>query len=172
MGFTVEDGNGLAAANSYATVQDFKDFAEFRVGVTVPDNDTDIQKALVTASSWIDTNFENAFKGYRAYTLQALAFPRAGLIGDDGTELPVGFMPAVLRKAVCILAVEALKGDPLYTNASGAARVMIEDSIGPIIRKYAPQDPTALTVERQFPEVRATLAPLLRGFGALLVSRA
>lgn len=172
MAFTLEDGNGLASANSYASVEEYKDFASLRVGASIPADDADIEKALATATSWIDTNFETSFRGYRQFTIQALAFPRAGLIGDDGVELPLGYMPPALIKATCILAAEAAKGDPLYTNASGAARVITEDSIGPIVKKYAPQSPEAMTMERQFPEVRSTLAPLLRGFSALTVSRA
>lgn len=172
MPFVSEDGNGREDAVSYASVQAFKDFAAYRFGVTVPDDDTQTEKALATATAWIDTNFENAFVGSRIFANQALAFPRDGFIGPDGMVRPLGWMPSQIVKATCILAVEVLKGDPLYKNADGAARQVIEDSVGPLITKYAPTNPALVTVERSFPEVRQTLAPLLRAFRNLTVCRA
>ncbi len=167
----VEDGNGLADANSYASVEDFKDFADLRVGVQVPADDKVIERSLATATAWIDSNFANAFKGAQVFATQALEFPRNGFIDGEGFERPMGWMPPQLKKAVCILAVECNKGDPLYKNADGAARVVIEDSVGPLITKYAAQAPNAITQEREFPEVVATLRPLMRGFGTLRVDR-
>jgi hypothetical protein len=172
MGFNVEDGNGLANANSYASVQDYKDFAAYRAGFIIPTDDMDIMKALVTATGWIDTNFAMRFKGLPAFADQGLAHPRIGVVGPDGMQLPLGYMPPQLKKATCILAGSCVGGDPLYKNADGAARVIIEDSVGPLIKKYAAQAPTAITLERQFPEVQATLDPLLRTFGSLRIERA
>lgn len=166
----VEDGNGLPNANSYASVQDFKDFADLRVGVQVPADDV-LVKSLATATAWIDSNFANAFIGGHVFANQALEFPRSGFVDGEGYERPMGWMPPQLKKAVCILAVECNKGDPLYKNADGAARVLIEDSVGPLITKYAAQNPNAITQERSFPEVVATLRPLMRGFGSLTVDR-
>jgi hypothetical protein len=170
MPFIVEDGNGIEDARSYASVAQWKDFASLRVGVTIPADDTDIEKALVTASEWIDSNFAKSFIGSRAFPKQALEFPRTGFTDSAGYAIP-NAMPPQLVKAVCILAAEAVKGDPLYKNADGAARQIVEDSIGPIVKKYAPNNPSAMVVERQFPEVRQTLAPLLRSFGMLRVDR-
>lgn len=171
MAFVVEDGNGREDARSYASVDNFKDFASLRTGVTVPNDDVTIQKALVTASDWIDSNFEGSFIGERSFPIQALAFPRTGFTDGNGYAIP-NALPKVLIKAVCILAVEALNGKPLYNNTDASqSRQIVEDSIGPLITKYAANSPATLVQERQFPEVQATLRPLLRGIGMLRVDR-
>jgi hypothetical protein len=170
MPFVVENGTGLEDARSYASVQDLRDFAEFRVGVTLPDDDVTCEKALVTASEWIDSNFANRFRGARAFVQQRMEFPRSGYIDINGQAIQAA-MPIQLSKATCLLAIEAAKGNPLYNNADGSKGAVIEDSVGPLITKYAPGNPATLTQERQFPEVQATLAPLLRGFGMLTVCR-
>lgn len=170
VGFVTEDGAGHADANSYASVEDFRDFAQFRIGVTVPDDDLTIQKALVTATGWIDTNFASLFLGYQSTNGQALAWPRGGFTGPDGYDYGLQYVAPQVVKATCILACECLKGDPLYKNADGAARQIIDASVGPIIKKYNPVKPSEMTIERQFPEVRATLAPVTR-FNSLRVSR-
>jgi hypothetical protein len=171
MAFVVEDGSGREDARSYASVDTFKDFAEFRVGVTVPADETVIQKGLVTASEWIDSNFANSFKGGRSFPKQNMEFPRTGFVDSTGYAIP-NAMPNALIKAVCILAIEAMAGKPLYNNNDPSQKQsIVEDSIGPLVTKYSPQSPGSLVQERQFPEVQATLRPLLKGFGMLRVDR-
>lgn len=168
--FKAETGQGLEDANSYASVQQFKDWASLRPRVTVPDNDSDIEKALVSATDWIDANFANAFRGSQQLAMQALQWPRVGVPSPEGDVYPLGYMPPQLIKATCILAVEALNG-ALWTNVSGAAPQVIEDTVGPITTKYNPLKPADMAVQRNFDEVRSTLMPLCRGFSIMSVTR-
>lgn len=168
--FKAETGQGLEDANSYASVQDFKDWAALRPRVTVPENDSDIEKALVAATDWIDGNFARFFKGSQQLAMQALQWPRSGIPSPDGNIYPLGYMPPQLIKATCTLAVEALTG-ALWTNMSGATLQVIEKTTGPLTTKYNPVKPADMVVQRNFDEVRAMLSPLCKGFAIMSVSR-
>lgn len=73
MALIKEDGTGLATANSYADVNDFKDWADDRAIDYASFPDIDIAGALVTATTWIDTRY--TFKGTELNDTQALRLP-------------------------------------------------------------------------------------------------
>lgn len=68
-----EDLTGLENANSYCSIDDYKQFAELN-GYENP-TDNDIAIFLVRATNFIDSS-ENNFVGKRLNPSQALAFPR------------------------------------------------------------------------------------------------
>lgn len=68
-----EDLTGLENANSYCSVDEYKQFAELN-GYDLPD-ENEIAIFLIRATNFIDSN-ENKFVGKRLNPLQALAFPR------------------------------------------------------------------------------------------------
>lgn len=170
MSFTVETGQGLETANAYVSVSDFKAYCELRGIDLGGKTDTQIEGAIVAATDWIDANFSNNLLGSPAFVQQALLFPRSGLLDPTGSQRPLGYMPPQLAKATCILGIEALNGK-LWTNVSGAAPQIIEDTIGPITTKYNPVKPADMVVQLNFDEARAAMAPLLRKFNQISVSR-
>lgn len=170
MAFKVETGQGLEDANAYVDVPAFKDYCGLRSIDVSGKTDEEIQGAIVNATDWIDANFTNNLLGSPAFVQQALQFPRSGLVDATGNQRPLGYMPPQLAKATCILAIEALNGK-LWTNVSGASQQIIEDTIGPVTTKYNPVKPSDMVMQLNFDEARAAMAPLLRRFNAIAVTR-
>lgn len=73
MALIKENGTGLSTANSYADVDDFKNWADDRAIDYSSFPDIDIAGALVTATTWIDTRY--TFKGTALNETQSLLLP-------------------------------------------------------------------------------------------------
>lgn len=119
MALTVEDGTGLAAAESYASV-DFADTYHTAYGApTAWSGATTSAKetALREATRYIDAEFGKLWSGQRANETQALDWPRLDVIDRDGYTLDANALPVKLKQATAILALESISGD-LYPNIS------------------------------------------------------
>lgn len=80
MAFAVEDGTGVKNANSYATVQGFKDYFGDRQEDVTGIADGDIQDLLVAATDYIDTRWGSRFLGRREWST---LLPRSVLTATD-----------------------------------------------------------------------------------------
>ena len=96
MAFTVEDGTGLADANSYASVQEYRDYAELRNIDVTSELDATIQGYLVRATDWVDLTYD--YKGEQLTDTQMLEFPRE--IAEEDTELPTKVKNATIEMAL------------------------------------------------------------------------
>lgn len=84
MTVTVEDGTGLAAANSFATVAEFVAFNADRGNSTLAEADTDqIEAALVKGADYMEQKFRLLWTGARATVTQRLSWPRRGVAVPD-----------------------------------------------------------------------------------------
>lgn len=135
MALTVEDGTGLAAAESYVSVVDFKAFCDGRGYAYSGNSDTVIEQKLRTASSYIDTIFR--YKGARSSVAQAMEFPRVDCL--DWSSLPVLGVPPRVKQACSELAFKALT-ENLYQDLDRGGKVTSE-SVGPISVTYADDAP-------------------------------
>lgn len=133
MAFTVEDGTGLAAANAYITVAEFKAYWDDRGYDYSSHTDDNIQVAIIKATDYIENRFRKRFRGSREFEDQALSFPRLRLYDEDG-ELIEG-LPNRLKHSTAEYAKRALSvelaPDPTV-NASGQRVVRERTKIGPI----------------------------------------
>lgn len=117
----VEDGTGVAGANSYASEADFEARAE-AMGVTPSSGD--VEAALVFATAWIDGRYRRRFPGSRTYGReQALQWPRADAFDADGNEIADDEIPGELVAATVEVALRRLSSPdslyPLPASASG-----------------------------------------------------
>ena len=129
MAFLVEDGTGVAGANSFTTIQFFRDYfldrgiAGTDIG-TIPD--ASVQEILIRATDYIVKRFGTRFKGSRATSTQTLPFPRDGVL-IDGDEEAEDAVPDKIQQATVEYALRAnnmtLAPDPPVpfdqTDASG-----------------------------------------------------
>ena len=86
MAFTVEDGTGVAAANSYQAIQDIKDFFTDR-GLdiaAVPYTDAEIQASAVRATDYMDKRFGRRYRGWKRSQSQGREWPRLDAQDDGG----------------------------------------------------------------------------------------
>lgn len=145
MSLVVEDGSGLATAESYATVDELRTWASAR-GVTVSADDTGCEQALRAAAQWIDTRWR--YKGVQLTADQVLEFPRSGLVDWSGRA--VTGVPKRVKDAACELAYRAATGTSLMPDAERSAYAKSK-TVGPISVTYAdgaPQSTTFVAVER------------------------
>jgi hypothetical protein len=87
MSFVVEDGTGVTNANSYAAVDDFKDYHNERGNDIAGLGTSQIQKLLIKATDYIERRWGMFFLGAREFDDQVLSFPRQDLLDDLGNDI-------------------------------------------------------------------------------------
>lgn len=143
MPFTVEDGTGVAGANSYVSAEYAADYFSLRNKTdwpAIPANLAQVQGLLIEATDYIEAIYARRFIGEMADPAQALSWPRI----DTGDYLDVAYaddvIPDVLKRACCQYAYQALLGGPLMptpeVQASGFAVVTTREAVGPIETEY------------------------------------
>lgn len=157
----IEDGTGKPDANSYATLDQVRAFANAR-GIKLPDDDETLTEQLITAADFIGT-YETRFSGNRSYPQnpQALSFPRDNVYMYQ-TDMPQAFMPRELIGAQVYVCEAIANGIELYPTQDGAD--VVRETVGPITTEYQQNTWTASS----FPiisAVEAILNPLFGGNG-------
>lgn len=115
----LEDGTGVAGANSYATVAEADDYfsthpfyADMWDAQGIPDR----ANLLVSASGQLDALMR--WFGTIAYDPQGLGWPRIGVYDPEGRLLPSTEVPSQVKTATFELAVYASRGDPFAPLSS------------------------------------------------------
>lgn len=130
---TVEDGTGLADANSYVSLADFRLYAENR-GKSLSIVDDVVSAQIIRAADYVEL-FAARFVGTKATALQALAWPRL----DVGSPVDAPFLPADIIRAQIEVALAIASGlDPLPVQ-KGGARIK-KRVIGPLETSYELSD--------------------------------
>lgn len=165
MAFTVEDGTGLATANSYVTVQEFRDYHDDRGNDYSSFATGDIQKALVRASDYIDRRFRARFVGIRLRepNSQRMEWPRTNAFYLDGSNVlgvPIEVKEATHEYALRALSA-ALAPDPTYDDRNQKV-VSKSETVGPISESTTYQSGGAVMKFRKYPEADELLRELVR----------
>lgn len=135
MALTIEDGTGVAGANSYASVAEARAYASAR-GLSLPAVDADLEKLLVKAADFIES-LEDRFQGTRTQASQPLAFPRALVFLFDATEeIGDDVIPTILKNAQSQLAFDGQEND---LQPTGAGREVIREKVDVLEVEYNPQ---------------------------------
>lgn len=131
MAIIVEDGTGVANANSYVSVADLEAFAAAR-GITIVG---DPEVLLIKAMDYIESL---DFCGHKVSSTQSLSWPRYG-VKVDGFYYPAAYIPPELKNALMQTALSIDAGvDPLST----IPRVIKSASVGPMSVTYADDSET------------------------------
>ena len=126
MPLIVEDGSGLANADSYVSAADCQAYATAH-GLTFDGDAAALDAALRNATIYLDTAY--TFRGERKTCEQALEWPRRCV--------PAEGVPREVVSACCELGVRALAG-PLWRDVNATAEgAVTEETIGPITTRYA-----------------------------------
>lgn len=161
MPLTVEDGSGLATADSYGTVAGFREYIQDRYQ-TPEIGDDDIEAALRRGTLYIDYKFRDRFMGIRSLNrLQRLEWPRSLLsrfpevatITDD--EVPYEVVSATYEAAYR----EVLEPGSLLRDYR-PADIVTREKIGPLETQYAVSGSNATQIV--LPVLEAVLAPVLK----------
>lgn len=156
MAFTVEDGTGVAGANSYSSVADADTFHSDRGNTLWTGSQSVKEQALVKATDYLEQKYREVWKGVRNNPDQALEWPRYNV----PSSIPGWFManneiPAELKQATALLALDYIVNGDLNPNLyrGGLTR---REKIDVIDIEYAPGAPGGT--------VRPSIDGLLRRF--------
>lgn len=140
----VEDGSGVAGANSYIAISDANTFFA-NIGNTDWGNlDPADQQGpfLVQAQYYMAQAFRLRWQGMRHTIAQVLDWPRAWVIQPDAPtgfgSIPYYYLPTVIpqqiKDAQCMLAAKCING-PLAPDID---RVTLSEAVGSIKVTYSP----------------------------------
>jgi hypothetical protein len=146
----IEDGSGVAGANSYISVSDAQAYATAR-GLSV----TITEALLIKACDYIES-LRAEFQGAKSDPDNALQWPRVG-VQVDGFDIDTDEIPDILPKAQAQLACDAYTRDLMPTSDGRA--VTSESVAGAVSVTYSDGGDTA--PQPQLTAARALLAPLL-----------
>lgn len=123
---------GGALSNSYVTLAEAEDYFSTRIHATAWDECTDQESALITASRMLD--WYSRYKGIKATTVQAMAWPRKGVIRADATVIASTEIPPELKIAVFEMVLASVEEDPsLDSDLAGLSEIQA----GPVKLKTA-----------------------------------
>lgn len=129
MALVVEDGTGVAGANSFVTAEELIAYAALR-GVAIELNEVDRLNA--EAMDFIEAQ---CYWGNQVFP-DGLPFPRFGMVEGDELLNYVFTIPKAIKKAQSQLVLDAKRGIKLNTSASNDEAVLKSEKIGPIEESY------------------------------------
>ncbi|URA06799.1 virion protein [Xanthomonas phage Langgrundblatt1] len=151
---TVEDGTGVANANSYVSVADVKAYAEQR-GVSLPSTDDEIAAMIIKATDYLES-FACKYQGRKTDCAQSLQWPRTGVVMCC-EDFPSNQIPKQLKSAQASAVLIQNEGLVLQPNVT-AQDYVIEETVGPITTKYA--NPIQAGISATFTALESLLEPL------------
>ena len=131
MAIIVEDGTGVAGANSYAGAATITAYALDR-GITLP---ASIDAMIFRAMDFLES-FSARFIGTRATRDQALSWPRQ-YVQIDGFDYPSTLLPPQLINALAELVIEVNAGSDPFNPPLGALPVIRERVEGAVEVEYS-----------------------------------
>ena len=151
----VEDGTGLADADSYVTLDYADNYFYSRGNAEWEDIDyEEKERLLVVATDYIDSVF--VWKGKRKSRTQSLRFPRVNVYDYEGEEIEG--IPNALMQSVCDIAMSAHGGTELFGVSEKGGDVISENIGGMLSFTYAQK-----TKESKYVSVFESVNARLRG---------
>jgi hypothetical protein len=142
MAIVVEDGTGLATADSYLSVTDANSYFTNLNNTTWVGSDAEKEAALRKATSYLDATY--VWIGYILKTTQSLNWPRTSATDSQGRDLD-NSVPQKVKDACAELALASLTDDLVkikensdYVKKQKVGELEIEYSSGaPVDREYS-----------------------------------
>ena len=131
MALIVEDGTGLADAESYISVLDCDALLISwgrSTAAWVALDDADKEGLLRNSTMFIDSDYSSKFSGEVLNDTQALSWPRQNAYKRNGQFIPSDSVPAEVLRACSFIAVETITSG-VYADEDNGARISSE-SVG------------------------------------------
>lgn len=171
MTLIVEDGTGLANAESYISVADATTYHANRGNTAWASlaSDTVREQLLRKATEYMMQAYRSSWKGYRATTTQALDWPRGDV---DIPDTPGGYggypayyaltdIPIEVKRACAELALKANSG----ALAPDLTQMLKRQKVGPLEQEFSEYSPQS----KRYRAIDLMLASLLKGVGGVSV---
>lgn len=133
---TVEDGTGVANANTYIDITFLEAYATDR-GFTIPSEDVDKEIFILKAMDYLAW-YTNYFQGQPTEDDQALPWPRKNVC-IDSVDVDKESIPVQLTKAQAQLVVSQQESIRLFPQprTSSVQGLLTQKTLGPLTKKYA-----------------------------------
>ena len=92
---------GQPTSNAYGTLTEFKAYCDER-GFSYPTTsgaDDQIEAEIINGAAYLDGRYRGKWRGRKTYSDQALAWPRAYVVDEDGYEVNSLTIPVVVARA-------------------------------------------------------------------------
>jgi len=162
----IETGTGVANANSYVTVTEYRAYATPR-GIVLPVTDAACETQLILAMDYLESQ---SWAGMPTYDTQPLAWPRDEIY-ISGMLIASDVIPGKIKFAQMQLAIQVNAGvDLMPVVIGGASGAIIREKVGPLETEYAAP---SVGTQPYFRSINALLAPYLYtlGFGQFRATR-
>lgn len=165
--FVVEDGTGLATANAYVSVADATTYFENYSDPSAWDlaSTADQETALRMATQWIDNRFRGRWKGTPILGTQRLAWPRSGVVNEEGFGVDDASIPERIEEATAEMALRFLADasvTDIETDTDLTTQVVSERKKVDVLETETHYAPGGKRVGTAYPKVGMLLAGLLR----------
>ena len=166
MSLIVETGAGIASAEVYSTLAEFRAYRP-RGGLALPAGLSDAltEAALVRGTAFVEGAYAHRWPGVRETEAQGLAWPRVDAWDDDDYELEL--VPAGVKNACMEAALIEANTVGALSLALERGGMVIHEKVGNLETGYANNAP-ASTV---YPIIKQCLAGIIRGGGGVKLSR-
>lgn len=164
MALVVEDGTGLASADSYLSVAGADSYHASHGNPSAWSSASTAAKesALQLATQFLDLTYGGQWLGVRIIETMSLDWPRYGVTDRDGFVIDSDAVPVQIEHATAYLALQVVNGDTLSPVVSAGTNISSESvTVGPITtsKTYIGEK----TVAKNYPTVAMMLAPLIGG---------
>ena len=159
MALVVEDGTGLANANSYVSYVEFETYANAR-GEVIPGADGRMAyKILIRGTDFIDS-YRDRLSGKKRTKAQSLEYPREGAV-VNGFSIDNDEIPQSLKNAQMEAALETYGGTDLQASSTGQR--VTKRKVAVIELEYAlggASSSSQATTINNYPKILQWLKPL------------
>lgn len=155
----VEDGTGLADANSYSSIPLYTEYWN-NLGVEVTASQAELDGALIRGAQFLDLTYGPSLVGVRMTDTQALEFPRIGLYTASGLEITG--IPTALRSALHEAASRALTQSLMPDPTTDASGLAVKRRRIDVLETEFFQSP-AKSVASRFPPIHQLMVAYLTG---------
>lgn len=162
MPLTVENGSGLANADSYSSLESFRTFMElYHDDLDI--DDAAAETALRRATLYIDSHYRDRWPGQRLRgRAQRLEWPRRNVLADSGEPVPDNAVPSEVIEATQEAARRELAEPNSLLRDVTPAQQTIRETVGPLTVEYASGRLSATeAAQTVMPSIDAIIAPML-----------
>ena len=156
MAIIVETGSGSPNSESYCSVV-YADIYHAGRGYVAWDNADDKEAALRKATDYMGQRFRGMWRGYRHFKIQALDWPRVGVVVDRFVVVDSDIVPDGIIRACAEYALRAATGD-LQPDRT---QTVVRKKIGEIEVEYDKSSPQTT----RYDAVSNLLSPYLSAGG-------
>lgn len=133
MSLIVENGSGLADAESYLSVADADSYHTLYGSTGWNGTSDEKEVALRVATQYLNASYGQRWVGSRINSTMSLDWPRKSVIDRDGYAVSFTAVPTPVKHATAYMALRSIQGDTLIPDTAAASNVTSESvAVGPV----------------------------------------